>query len=47
MQLSDQTLAEFAVLTVTGILVSAAAAIMVADYRGLQLVAGERPLPRV
>jgi hypothetical protein len=35
MQLPDQTLVEFAVLTVTGILVSAAAAIMVADYRGL------------
>jgi hypothetical protein len=33
--LSDQTVVEFVVLTVTGILVSAAAAIMVADYRGL------------
>lgn len=34
MQLSDQTLGEFAVLMVTGILVSVAAAIMVTDYRG-------------
>jgi hypothetical protein len=33
--LSDQTVVEFVVLTVTGILVSAAAAIVVADYRGL------------
>ncbi|HEY2577668.1 MAG TPA: hypothetical protein VGI74_15280 [Streptosporangiaceae bacterium] len=34
MEMSDQTLAEFAVLAVTGILVSAVAAIMVTDYRG-------------
>jgi multidrug efflux pump subunit AcrB len=34
MEMSDQTLAEFAVLAVTGIVVSAVAAIMVTDYRG-------------
>jgi hypothetical protein len=34
MQLSDQTLGEFAVLVVTGILLSVAAAIMVMDCRG-------------
>jgi hypothetical protein len=34
MEMSDQTLAEFAVLAVTGIVMSAAAAIMVAHYRG-------------
>jgi hypothetical protein len=34
MQLSDQTLGEFAVLMVTGVLVSVAAAIIVTDYRG-------------
>jgi hypothetical protein len=34
MQLSDQTLAEFAVLTLTGIAVSVVAAILVTDYRG-------------
>ena len=34
MQLSDQTLGEFAVLMVAGVLVSVAAAIMVTDYRG-------------
>ncbi len=32
--MSDQTLVEFAVLAVTGIVVSAVAAIMVMDYRG-------------
>jgi hypothetical protein len=34
MEMSDQTLAEFAVLAVTGIVVSAVATIMVTDYRG-------------
>ena len=34
MQLSDQTLVEFAVLTLTGIVVSAVAALLVTDYRG-------------
>ena len=34
MEMSDQTLGEFAVLAVTGIAVSAVAAIMVTDYRG-------------
>jgi hypothetical protein len=34
MEISDQTLAEFAVLAVTGIVMSAVAAIMVTDYRG-------------
>ena len=35
MEMSDQTLAEFAVLAVAGVVVSAVAAIMVMDYRGL------------
>jgi multidrug efflux pump subunit AcrB len=34
MEMSDQTLAEFAVLAVAGIVVSVVAAIMVTDYRG-------------
>jgi hypothetical protein len=34
MEMSDQTLAEFAVLAVTGIVVSVVAAIMVTDFRG-------------
>ena len=34
MQASDQTLGEFAVLTLTGLAVLVAAAILVADYRG-------------
>jgi hypothetical protein len=34
MQLSDQTLAEFAVLTLTGLAVSAVAALLVTDCRG-------------
>jgi hypothetical protein len=34
MQLSDQTLVEFAVLTLTGIVVSAVGALLVTDYRG-------------
>jgi hypothetical protein len=34
MEMSDQTLVEFAVLAVTGIVVSAVAAIIVMDYRG-------------
>ncbi len=35
MRFSDQTLAEFAVLTAAGVLLSVVAAIMVTDYRGL------------
>ena len=34
MEMSDETLAEFAVLAVTGTVVSAVAAIMATDYRG-------------
>lgn len=34
MQLSDQTLGEFAVLTLTGLAVLVAVAILVTDYRG-------------
>ena len=34
MEMSDQTLVEFAILAVTGIVLSAVAAIMVTDYRG-------------
>ncbi len=35
MQLSGQTLAEFAVLTLTGLTVSLGAALLVVDYRGM------------
>lgn len=35
MQMSDQPLAQFAVLMVTGLVLAAVAAIMVTDYRGL------------
>jgi hypothetical protein len=34
MQQSDQALVEFAVLTLTGVVVSAVAALLVTDYRG-------------